>query len=127
VLPGGMLAAVGMGLAIVPSTIAAVAGVAGADSGLASGLINTSRLMGGALGLALLSTLADSRTSSRLAAGVGRAQAVTDGYQIAFLTGAALCLAGALCAALLLRSGRTLATASAQPRDEALAAERVAA
>ena len=128
VLPGGMLAAVGMGLAVVPSTIAAVAGVPGAESGLASGLINTSRLIGGALGLAVLSTLVDARTSAKLAAGIAPAQAATDGYQIAFLAGAALCLAGALCAATLLRSGRTIpAPAAAQPRDEALAAERVAA
>ena len=128
VLPGGMLAAVGMGLAIVPSTIAAVAGVPARDSGLASGLINTSRLMGGALGLAVLSTIADSWTSSKLAAGVAPAQAVTDGYQLAFLAGAGLCLAGALCAALLLRSGRTLPTSiAAKPLDEALAGERVAA
>jgi EmrB/QacA subfamily drug resistance transporter len=128
VLPGGMLAAVGMGLAVVPSTIAAVAGVPGPESGLASGLINTSRLIGGALGLAVLSTLVDARTSSKLAAGVAPAQAATDGYQVAFLAGAALCLAGALCAATLLRSGRTIpAPAAAQPLEEALDAERVAA
>jgi len=76
----------------------------------------------------VLSTLVDARTSAKLAAGIAPAQAATDGYQIAFLAGAALCLAGALCAATLLRSGRTIpAPAAAQPRDEALAAERVAA
>jgi EmrB/QacA subfamily drug resistance transporter len=127
VLPGGMLAAIGMGLAVVPSTIAAVAGVPAGESGLASGVINTSRLMGGALGLAVLSTIADSRTSSKLAAGVAPAQAATDGYQLAFLAGAALCLAGALCAVTLLRSGRIVpAPAAAQAREEPLAGEQVA-
>ena len=62
VLPGGLLAAMGLGLSLVPATIAAVAGVPAKESGLASGMLNTSRLIGGALGLAVLSTIAASRT-----------------------------------------------------------------
>ena len=61
-LPGGVLSGLGMGLALVPSTIAATQGVPRTQSGLASGLLNTSRLFGGALGLAVLSTIAASST-----------------------------------------------------------------
>jgi EmrB/QacA subfamily drug resistance transporter len=101
-LPGGLLAAVGLGFSLVPATIAAVQGVPAAESGLASGMLNTSRLVGGALGLAVLSTLATSRTDSRLADGVATLQASTDGYQLAFVVGATLCLLGALAAATLM-------------------------
>jgi hypothetical protein len=71
------------------------------QSGLGSGLLNTSRLVGGALGLAVLSTLADAQTRSRAALGV--AHALTDGFGLAFAVGAALTLLGALLAMLLLR------------------------
>jgi EmrB/QacA subfamily drug resistance transporter len=101
-LPAGLLAAVGLGFSLVPATIAAVQGVPAAESGLASGLVNTSRLFGGALGLAVLSTLATSRTHSRLADGVPNLQAATDGYQVAFAVGAVMCLFGAIAAATLL-------------------------
>jgi len=84
------------------ATIAAVQGVPAAESGLASGVLNTSRLVGGALGLAVLTTLATSRTDSRLADGVGALQAHTDGYQLAFGVGAMLCLLGAIAAAALM-------------------------
>jgi EmrB/QacA subfamily drug resistance transporter len=103
VLPGGVLSAVGMGMSLVPGTIVAVQGVPAAQSGLASGLINTSRLTGGALGLAALTTLATSRTHSELASGTASLQALTDGYQLAFGVGAAVCLFGALLAATLIR------------------------
>jgi EmrB/QacA subfamily drug resistance transporter len=103
VLPGGVLAAVGMGMSLVPGTIVAVQGVPVAQSGLASGLINTSRLTGGALGLAVLTTLATSRTHSELASGTASLPALTDGYQLAFGVGAAVCVLGALLAATLIR------------------------
>jgi EmrB/QacA subfamily drug resistance transporter len=103
VLPGGVLSAFGLGLALVPSTIVAMQGVPRAQSGLASGLINTSRLIGGALGLAILGTLAAAHTRHELVAAVAPMQAVTDGYQLAFTVGAAFCLSGALAAAALLR------------------------
>jgi EmrB/QacA subfamily drug resistance transporter len=102
VLPGGVLAGIGMGLGLVGSTIAATQGVQRAQAGLASGLLNTSRLFGGALGLAVLSTIAASHT--RAAIGVTHAAALTDGFVAAFEVGAALCVTGAALALLLLRA-----------------------
>jgi EmrB/QacA subfamily drug resistance transporter len=116
-LPAGLLAAVGLGFSLVPATIAAVQGVPAAESGLASGVLNTSRLVGGALGLAVLSTLATSRTNSRLADGVATLQAHTDGYQLAFAVGAALCLLGGIAAATLMgRRAEAPAPAFAEER-----------
>jgi EmrB/QacA subfamily drug resistance transporter len=106
VLPGGFLSAVGMGMALVPGTIVAVQGVPPAQSGLASGLINTSRLTGGALGLAALTTIATTRTNSEIASGTPSLPALTDGYQLAFAVGAAICLVGAVLAATLIRQPR---------------------
>jgi EmrB/QacA subfamily drug resistance transporter len=103
VLPGGVLAAAGLGLSLVPATIAAVQGVAAEQSGLASGLLNTSRLVGGALGLAALSTIADSHTAGQLAHGASNLGALTSGYQMALGIGALLSLLGALAAIVLLR------------------------
>jgi EmrB/QacA subfamily drug resistance transporter len=101
-LPAGLLAAAGLGLSLVPATIAAVQGVPAAESGLASGILNSSRLVGGALGLAALSTLATSRTNSKLAEGASTLQAHTDGYQLAFGVGAILCLLGGIVAVTLM-------------------------
>jgi EmrB/QacA subfamily drug resistance transporter len=103
VLPGGVLSAFGLGLALVPATIVAVQGVPTAQSGLASGLLNTSRLVGGALGLAALTTLAASHANARLAAGAPAVLAQTDGYQLSFAAGAVLCLLGAVASLGLLR------------------------
>ncbi len=114
VLPGGVLGAAGLGFSLVPATIAAVQGVPAHESGLASGLLNTSRLVGGALGLAVLSTIAATHSRSQLAAGATSLGAISSGYQLAFGIGAAICLAGALAAGALLR-GEPHA-ASARPR-----------
>jgi EmrB/QacA subfamily drug resistance transporter len=103
ILPGGMLAALGTGWSLVPATIVAVKGVPAAQNGLASGVVNTSRLVGGTLGLAVLTTLATSHTNSLLASGTGQLDALTSGYRIAFLIGAGLCLAGTVAAVTLLR------------------------
>jgi hypothetical protein len=100
VLPGGVLTTLALGIALVGSTIAAVQGVPQSQSGLASGLLNTSRLMGGALGLAVLGTIAANHTKSVDAA--THAAALTDGYGLALTVGAAFTLAGALAAALML-------------------------
>jgi MFS family permease len=116
VLPGGVLAASGMGLALVPSTIVAVQGVPPDQGGLASGLINTSRLVGGALGLAVLSTIAASRTHAQLAAGVGALRATTDGYQLALLVAAGFCFLGAVVAATMLRRSAAAAAEDAGAR-----------
>ncbi|HEX4673327.1 MAG TPA: MFS transporter, partial [Solirubrobacteraceae bacterium] len=101
VLPGGVLAGLGMGLGLVPSTIAATHGVPRTQSGLASGLLNTSRLVGGALGLAVLSTIAASSTGH--AVGVSSAQALTNGFALAFQIGAGITIVAAVVAAVMLR------------------------
>jgi EmrB/QacA subfamily drug resistance transporter len=113
VLPGGMLCTVGMGLSLVAATIAAVQGVPSAQSGLASGLLNTSRLVGGALGLAVLGTIADSHTAQQLQAAVPALRALTDGYQLAFAVGALFCIAGAAASLVLLRSRQPVPEAAA--------------
>ena len=105
VLFPSLLAAAGLGFAFVPVTIAAVTGVSNAEAGLASGLINTSQQIGGALGLAVLSAVATNVTGDL--GGVPREQvpaALTDGFQAAFLTGAAFAAAGALLTLLLISS-----------------------
>jgi EmrB/QacA subfamily drug resistance transporter len=103
VLPGGMLTALGAGWSLVPATIAAVKGVPPEQNGLASGVVNTSRLVGGTLGLAVLTTIATSHTNGLLAGGSGQLDALTSGYKVAFLIGAATCFAGVIAAVTLLR------------------------
>jgi len=123
VLFASLLAAVGLGLSFVPVTIGAVTGVEEREAGLASGLINTSQQVGGALGLAILASVANSRTSGAMAeAGGSReaaAGALTDGFQAAFLTGAGFAVLGAIMAAVLIssresREASTRAPAAAQ-------------
>jgi EmrB/QacA subfamily drug resistance transporter len=101
VFPGALLAAVGMGCSLVPATIVAMRGLPDRFSGLGSGLLNTSRLMGGALGLALLSTIASSETHAH--ASSSAALALTDGFNLAMAVGALFLVAGALVAGLALR------------------------
>jgi EmrB/QacA subfamily drug resistance transporter len=103
VLPGGVLAALGLGLALVPATIVAVSGVQSSQSGLASGLLNTSRLIGGALGLAVLSTIAASQTRGDVRGGASGLSALTSGFQLAFAVSAAVSLLGAVVAVVMLR------------------------
>jgi EmrB/QacA subfamily drug resistance transporter len=109
VLGPSLLAAVGLGLAFVPQTIAAVSGVGEHEAGLASGLINTSQQVGGALGLAVLSTVAFPQINDSLAASGGDPAAapgiLTEGYADAFLAGAAFAVLG-LIATLTLISNR---------------------
>ena len=90
VLGPSLLAAIGLGLSFVPQTIAAVSGVSDDEAGLASGLINTSQQVGGALGLAVLSTLAFTAIGDATASSGGppTPQILTDGYADAFFTGA---------------------------------------
>jgi MFS family permease len=96
-----LLVAMGMGLALVPATISAVAGVAPAEAGLASGLVNTSRLFGGALGLAILAAIATARTNHDLRhVGVTAHAALTSGFQLAFVVASVFALAGGLVAIL---------------------------
>jgi EmrB/QacA subfamily drug resistance transporter len=105
VLGPSLLAAVGLGFAFVPVTIAAVTGTRPHEAGLASGLINTSQQVGGALGLAILATVANSRTQSLFHEGVhSQAVALTKGFDRAFLVGAGFAIAGAILAAILISS-----------------------
>jgi MFS family permease len=117
VLFGGIIAAIGLGTSMVPATIAAVTGVPRHETGLASGMVNTSRLVGGALGLAALSTIATSHANSEIASGTAALVAQTDGYQVALLSGSALCLLGALAAVLMLprRSAAPAVAVAAEP------------
>jgi EmrB/QacA subfamily drug resistance transporter len=92
----GLLTAAGIAMSIVPSTIAATQGAKEGQAGLASGLVNTSRQIGGGLGLAVLITLATQRTSHLIGAGQQVAQALTHGFQLAYLIGAGLAAAAAL-------------------------------
>jgi predicted MFS family arabinose efflux permease len=100
VLPGSLLVAIGIGFAFVPATICAVAGVRPQEAGLASGLVNTARLFGGALGLAILAALATAHTNHLLQAGHTTPHAaLTDGFQLAFLVAAGFAFVGGLVAA----------------------------
>jgi EmrB/QacA subfamily drug resistance transporter len=128
VLPGAVISALGMGMSLVPSTIVAMQGLPRSQSGLGSGLLNTSRLMGGALGLAILSTIADAQTRSEVTAGAARA--LTDGFDLAFAVGAALCLAGSVAAATLLRRAPTVSEEPVQQSelsDQSSESEAIAA
>jgi MFS family permease len=98
VLLAGVVTTTGLGLSFVPVTIAAVAGVQRAEAGLASGLVNTSRQVGGSLGLAALATIATQRTSDLAGAGGIDANALVGGYQRAFVVGSMFAFAGALIA-----------------------------
>ncbi len=110
----------GLGLAFVSVTIAAVMGTKPDEAGLASGLINTSQQVGGALGLAILSAIATARTNHVIAGG-GHSQgfALTAGFQTAFLVGAAFTLAAALLAAVMVSSADSRAHAEAAQAGEA--------
>ncbi|MBV9472462.1 MAG: MFS transporter, partial [Solirubrobacterales bacterium] len=104
VLVPSLLVAIGIGLAFVPVTISAVAGVESREAGLASGLVNTSRLFGGALGLAILAALATARTNHELRHAGGGVHALhaalTSGFELAFLVAAAFALVGGAVAVL---------------------------
>ncbi len=95
VIPG-LLTAAGIAMSIVPSTIAATQGAKEGQAGLASGLVNTSRQVGGGLGLAILVTLATSRSSHLIGTGHGVPQSLTDGFRLAYLIGGGLAAAAAL-------------------------------
>jgi EmrB/QacA subfamily drug resistance transporter len=102
VLPAFLILAVGLGLSFVPITIAATTGVAPGDSGLASGLLNTTQQVGGSLGLAILSTVSTTRVTHALHGGAALPAALTHGFKGAFGVGAILCAAAAVLALLLL-------------------------
>ncbi len=105
VLGPSLLAAIGLGLAFVSVTIAALSGTRPHEAGLASGLINTAQQVGGALGLAILATVANSRTKELLQGGTHDLNAaLTQGFDVAFMVGAGFAIVGALLAAVLISS-----------------------
>jgi EmrB/QacA subfamily drug resistance transporter len=104
VLPSMLLLGLGAGLAFNPVLLAAMGDVDQRDSGLASGIVNTSFMMGGAVGLAALASVAASRTTHLLASGESHAAALLGGYHLAYLIGAAFALVAAVLSAVLLRT-----------------------
>jgi EmrB/QacA subfamily drug resistance transporter len=104
VLPSMILLGCGAGMAFNPVLLAAMSDVAPEESGLASGVVNTSFMMGGALGLAILATLAASRTDSLRTSGHGSLDALTGGYHVAFLVGGLFAAAAAALSAGLFRT-----------------------
>jgi MFS family permease len=104
VLPAMVLIGIGGGLAFNPVLMAAMSDVEPQNSGLASGIANTAFMMGGALGLAVLASVASSRTSHLAASGHGTLDALTGGYHAAFVVGAIFAVAAAVVGAALLRT-----------------------
>jgi predicted MFS family arabinose efflux permease len=104
VLPSMILLGIGAGIAFTPVLLAAMSDVSPEESGLASGLVNTAFMMGGALGLAVLASIAASRTDSLQASGSSHLAALVGGYHAAFIGGALFAAAAATIGAALLRT-----------------------
>jgi hypothetical protein len=102
-LPGFLLIAIGLGFSFVPISIAALAGVQPAEAGLASGLLNTSQQIGGALGVAVLTAVATSVTDNQVASGTRLPVALTNGFEAAFVVATVVALAGILVGLFLVR------------------------
>jgi MFS family permease len=122
VLPASLLIGLGAGVAFNPLLLAAMSGVAPSESGLASGVVNTAFMMGGALGLALLASLAAARTE-RLDATVDELAALNSGYHVAFLGGTLLVAAATALGAALLRPEHAAAPERGHVVGEPAAAE----
>ncbi len=108
-LPGFLVVPAGLGLAFVSVGIASLQGVRERDAGLASGLINTSQQVGGAIGIAVTSTIAASHTAHLLRSGASAAGALTSGFHLAFAVVAAFAIAGAALALTMIRRGASRA------------------
>jgi EmrB/QacA subfamily drug resistance transporter len=115
VLPSMIILGIGAGMAFNPLLLAAMSDVAPTEAGLASGVVNTAFMMGGALGLAVLASLAASRTDTLLASGDSQLVALNGGYQAAFLAGAVFAVVGAVLGALFLPSEAPAAMHGAEP------------
>ncbi len=102
-LPGFLLIGMGLGFSFVPISIAALAGIEPAEAGLASGLINTSQQIGGALGIAALSTIASSRTEDALAGGASQSDALVAGFHGAFFVSVIVAVLGVVASFFLIR------------------------
>jgi EmrB/QacA subfamily drug resistance transporter len=102
-LPGFLLIGLGLGFSFVPISIAALAGIEPAEAGLASGLINTSQQIGGALGIAALATIATSRTDDAVAGGATHSEALVTGFHAAFWAGVVVAIVGVVASLTLIR------------------------
>jgi EmrB/QacA subfamily drug resistance transporter len=119
VLPSMILLGIGAGMAFNPVLLAAMSDVSPNEAGLASGIVNTSFMMGGALGLAVLASLAASRTDTLLSSGESHLAALTDGYHLAFLVGGIFAFSAAVLGGTLLRAQAPSAeTVDAEPNLE---------
>ena len=119
VLPSMILLGLGAGIAFNPVLLAAMSDVEPQEAGLASGIINTSFMMGGALGLAVLASVAASRTTDLVSSGSSQAEALTGGYHVAFFIGALFAFAGAAIGGLLLRNQAMAPHGAPEPATEA--------
>ncbi len=117
-LPGFLVVGLGIGFSFVPISIAALAGVQPAEAGLASGLINTSQQIGGALGIAALSTIASSHTDDALASGTALPNALVDGFQAAFVAGTIVAALGILASLTLIRRRHLEQVPAVEPAAE---------
>ena len=102
-LPGFLIIGAGLSFSFVAVSIAALAGIEANEAGLASGLINTTQQIGGALGIAVLSSVAVARTEDATKAGNAVSDALTTGFHAAFWVGAVIAAAGVVASALLVR------------------------
>jgi len=119
ILPPMILLGLGGGIVFNPLLLAAMGDVEPSDAGLASGLVNTAFMMGGALGLAILASVAASRTSSLIASHRSQAAALVGGYHVAFIIGAAFALIACAGALVGLRGGATLLAGAHAPAPHA--------
>jgi hypothetical protein len=126
-LPGFLLTGVGLGFAFVPVSIAALSGVTGREAGLASGLITTSQQIGGAIGLAILTTVSTTRTNNLLADGVATPTALTDGFKLAFTVGVGFAVIALVATLILLRPAPLSQAEAGQRRLESADEEQIAA
>jgi MFS family permease len=122
VLPSMILLGIGAGMAFNPVLLAAMGDVPQEEAGLASGVVNTAFMMGGALGLSVLASLAASRTSSLTASGTSQLDALTGGYHAAFLVGALFAAAAAALGVLLLRPAPAAVHGASEEEDAVAAA-----
>jgi EmrB/QacA subfamily drug resistance transporter len=119
-LPGFLVIAVGMAFSFVSISIAALAGVPADEAGIASGLINTSQQIGGALGIAVLSSVAVAHTTDATKAGEAVPQALTSGFQAAFWVGAGVAFAGVVAALALIRKDELASSPVVEHEEEGL-------
>jgi MFS family permease len=118
VLPSMVLLGFGAGMAFNPMLLAAMGDVGPSEAGLASGVVNTAFMMGGALGLAILASIAASRTDSLTSSGESATDALLGGYHLAFLVGAIFAISAATIGAVFLRETPMAAAHGGEPEAE---------